>query len=191
MVAKMQPLTNPDLGQTVLRALEETAQLDLGGVSVRTDDGVVTVSGLVRSHVARDAVERAFEQVSGLRAIACDLEIKHLPERTDTEIAKGILRAFQSHAIMTADDVRVIVSNGLVRLDGSMRSQFERLLAEAAAKGVRGVQHIENNIEVKPQTGSTAAPLNKSAEGFREADIPNNADNGTDIWTETGSAEAG
>jgi hypothetical protein len=109
-VAKMQPLSNPDPGQSVLRALEETVQLDLRDVSVKTDDDVVTVSGLVRSRVAKDAVERAFEQVSGLRAIASDLEIKPLPERTDTEIAKGILRAFQSHAIMTADDVRIIVS---------------------------------------------------------------------------------
>jgi osmotically-inducible protein OsmY len=187
MVAERKTLAAPDLRHAVLRELEQTAQVNVSDMSIEAENGLVTLEGLVRSRRAKDAAENAVAHVSGVKAIVSELEIKPLVERNDTDIARDILRAFKSHVILNVDNVRVIVSGGRVRLEGSVHSQFQRLLAEAAAKGVRGLRDIQNDLTIEAPTVSGYSEGRIAASVAPQEDFSNDGEG----WIETGAAEAG
>ena len=55
-------------------------------------DGVVTLSGFVRSYWDKDAAEKAAERVYGVRGVANDVEVKLSSARTDSEIAREAIK---------------------------------------------------------------------------------------------------
>ena len=56
-------------------------------IAVAVKDGVVTLSGFVRSYWDKDAAEQAAKRVYGVRGVANDIEVKPSSMRTDPEIA--------------------------------------------------------------------------------------------------------
>ena len=68
---------------------------DATAIGVAVKNGVATISGHVQSYLERSAAERAVERVSGVTAVANELDV-HLPsdwERTDEEIAQAAVNA--------------------------------------------------------------------------------------------------
>jgi len=53
---------------------------------VAAKDGVVTLTGFVSSYWEKDAAEKAAKRVYGVKAVANDLEVKLLSNRTDPEV---------------------------------------------------------------------------------------------------------
>jgi len=47
-------------------------------------------------------------------------------------------------------DIRVATTNGVVTLRGQVLTKSQSMTAEKIAKGVRGVNRVENNISVMP-----------------------------------------
>lgn len=190
MVAKMQRVTeHSDLCQAVLDEIRQKPELAEAVVSVAADQGVLTLTGVVHSDADRIAVEAVAKQVPGVWAIADDLEVKPSRPRSDTEVARDILKSLRSHIFLSTEHVRAIVRDGCVVLEGEVHSELQRMLVEAEVKRLRGVAGISNRIEVKPEAfeEEPARDFQLIAQiGFDDAALSNNAD-----WTETGDAEAG
>lgn len=190
MVAKMQRVTETsDLCQAVLNEIRQKPELSEADVSVAADQGVLTLTGVVHSDADRIAVEAAAKQVPGVRAIADDLEVKPSRARSDTEVARDVLKAIRSHIFLSAEHVRAIVRDGCVVLEGEAHSELQRMLVEAEVKRLRGVSGISNHIEVKPEAFAEEqrSELETSVQTGLEGAAPfDNAD-----WIESGEAEAG
>jgi osmotically-inducible protein OsmY len=124
-------------------------------IAVAVKDEVVTLSGFVHSYWEKDAAEKAAKRVYGVRAVANDLEVKTIQERTDPEIAREVVQELQSHISLPADRIRATVKNGWVTLEGSVDWQYQKMLAESAVKKLRGVIGVSNNIEVTPAVTPT------------------------------------
>lgn len=124
-------------------------------IAVAVKDGVVTLSGFVRSYWEKDAAEKAAKRVYGVKAVANDIEVKPAWTRTDTEIAREAVQELQSHVSLPADRIKVTVRNGWVTLEGTVDWQYQKMLAESAVKKLRGVIGVTNNIEVKPSLTPT------------------------------------
>lgn len=150
MAAVIQERADYELGQAVLSQLKQKAELAERELSVEAEEGIITLRGLVKNRLEKGAAERTAIEVNGARAIISDIEIDSTPERADVLIARDILKEFRSHIRVPISRVKVIVSKGHVTLEGTLRSQFEKMLSEAAVKSVRGVKYIQNNIEVDP-----------------------------------------
>ena len=120
-------------------------------IAVGVKDGVVTLSGFVRSYWDKDAAEKAAKRVYGVRALANDIEVKPSTVRTDPEIARETIQEFESHVSIPNDKIKVIVEKGWVTLEGTVDWQYQKSLAESAVKKLRGVAGITNNIAVKPK----------------------------------------
>jgi osmotically-inducible protein OsmY len=122
-------------------------------IAVAVKDGVVTLTGFVRSYTQRWEAERAVKRVAGVVGVANDIEVR-LPiihERPDPEIARDVVSAILHELPEVEDRIKVIVKSGWVRLEGEVEWNYQRERAERAARRVRGVAGITNAIEVKPR----------------------------------------
>jgi osmotically-inducible protein OsmY len=124
-------------------------------IAVAVKDGVITLSGFVRSYWDKDAAEQAVKRVYGVRGVANDIEVKPSSTRTDPEIARDAVHEMESHVSIPSDKIKVTVKNGWVTLEGSVDWQYQKTLAESAVKKLRGVLGIFNKIEVKPKVSPT------------------------------------
>ena len=69
--------------------------------------------------------------------------------KSDSEIERDVKEEFQWNPDLDATDIGVSVSKGVVTLTGFVKSYFDRLEAETAAKRVAGVVGVANDIEVR------------------------------------------
>src|SRR6202043_4140396 len=121
-------------------------------IAVGVKDGVVTLSGFVKSYWDKDAAEKAVKRVYGVRAVANDIDVKLRMARTDPEIAREAIKVLESHASIPSDKIKVTVEKGWVTLEGTVDWQYQKSLAESAIKKLRGVVGITNNIRSEEHT---------------------------------------
>ena len=67
-------------------------------LEVRTEDGIVTLSGIVNNLLAKAQATRIAETVKGVRAVVNQLHIKPAASRSDDAIQKDIETALKSHS---------------------------------------------------------------------------------------------
>ena len=65
------------------------------------------------------------------------------------------MQALESHVGIPADNIKVMVKNGWVMLEGQADWQYQKAIAESAVKRLKGVIGVTNNIEVKPRVSPT------------------------------------
>lgn len=145
-------MSNHELQQHVLDALDWEPGVDAAGIGVSVDNGVVTLRGDVRTYTERQIAERVALNVYGVKAIANDLNV-HLMggyERTDTEIAQAAVTALKWNTVVPADRVTATVANGWVTLKGTLDFYHESAAAERAVRDLRGVKGVSNAIVLRP-----------------------------------------
>jgi osmotically-inducible protein OsmY len=165
-------MTDLELKKSVESELNWEPSVNAAEIGVAVKDGVVTLTGRVESYWEKIAAERAATRVSGVKAIANELEIR-LPtssERTDEDIAQAAVRALDWYISVPSDRIKVKVSKGWVTLEGSVDWQYQKTAAEEAVRNLIGVKGVLNHIEVKPQVSKVEvksaieAALRRSAE---------------------------
>ena len=70
-----------------------------------------------------------------------------------------------------ADRIKVVVSDGLVRLEGRVDWNYQREVAESAVAWIRGVKAINNLITVTPGTKPSEQELKQKIEHDSERDV--------------------
>ena len=123
-------------------------------IGIAVKDGVVTLTGFVRSFRQRRKAEEDGKRVAGVSGLVNDIEVR-LPlinQRPDPEIARDIVEALKRDLPFSWERIKVIVEEGWVVLEGEVEWNYQSHLAEKAAEGVRGVKGMTNNIRVRPQT---------------------------------------
>jgi osmotically-inducible protein OsmY len=146
-------MSDQELQRAVQDEMKWDARLQPNEIGVVVKDGVVTLTGWVDSYAKKWAAERAALRVSGVRAVANDIEVR-LPsavERTDQDIAAAAVRALDWDASVPADRVRATVRSGWVTLEGTVDWQYQRRAAERAVRSLTGVRGVTNLITVSPR----------------------------------------
>jgi osmotically-inducible protein OsmY len=138
--------TDTQLVEAVQRRLDAEPAVDCRDVAVKASDGVVALTGFVRSYRDKMAVEQAASHVRGVRGVANDLGVTGADERSDPEIAKDAVHTLRTHGI--TPHVIVTVRDGLVTLEGSVEEMRQRDAAEAAVRLVAGVKGVSNAISI-------------------------------------------
>ena len=170
-----------DLRELVLSQIHQTKETSEARIEVAADQGVVTLTGSVKSKSERIAVETIAKQVRGVTAVANDLTVPPQADRSSTQLAKDLLRAIRAHMFLATEDIRVIVRDRYVTLEGTVHRQLQKMLAEAQIKRLPGIFGISNQIEV-----TLEAPIRTQNEMNGDAASSNGS-----AWLETGDAEAG
>jgi osmotically-inducible protein OsmY len=144
------------LQRDVQDELKWEPSLDEAGIGVSVHDGVVTLNGHAMSYSERSAAEKAAKRVFGVHAVANDLVVK-LPsskERDDTDIAEAALHALRWHTSIPEEQVKVVVSNGWVTVDGEVEWFYQKQAAYDAMRHLTGVKGVSNNINIKPRVNA-------------------------------------
>jgi osmotically-inducible protein OsmY len=142
--------------EAIKRDVEEelryTPHIDASDIAVAVKEGVVALLGFARSYNDKHEAEAAAKRVAGVVGVANDIEVR-LPvshERPDPEIARDAVAAIR-HALPGAwHNVRVVVKQGWITLEGQVEWNFEREQAERAVRGIKGVRGVGNMIRIKP-----------------------------------------
>ncbi len=132
-----------------LRSEHDSAEQRL--LSVVVEDGVVHLNGFVASYARKWDIERAAGRILGVRDVRDYLEVRP-PEhfrRADDEIERAA-RHLLGWDARVPRGVRVRVTDGVVRLEGTVERLADADAAEDAVRNLIGVRDIVNEVRVAP-----------------------------------------
>lgn len=146
--------TDLQIQKDIMDQLKWEPFLSASEIGVAVKNGVVTLSGHVDSYLKKLQAESAVKKISGVKAIAEDIQIGISPtsKKTDTEIAEAVVNILKWHTAVQEEKIRIKVENGVVRLDGEVDWDYQRANAKAAAERIAGVTGVINMISLKPRT---------------------------------------
>jgi osmotically-inducible protein OsmY len=145
--------TDSEIKRDVEQELRWDADIDATDIGVAVKDGVVTLTGFVRSYTQKWQAERDAKRVAGVVGVANDIEVR-LPavdQRPDPEIARDAVAALKNELPYSASQIKAVVSNGWITLEGDVEWHFQKQRAEEAVRRVKGVKGVINAIVVKPK----------------------------------------
>jgi len=124
-------------------------------VNVETYNGVVLLSGFVKTQEQKDAAGRVAGGVSGVKQVRNQIAI-HEATSMGTKMDDTMLVGKVKAALIDASDVKggqinVEARGGIVQLGGFVTSGTMRDRAIAIAKGIDGVKRVDDALFVKPQ----------------------------------------
>jgi len=162
-----------NLRRDVLDELEWEPSIDATEIGVTARDGVVTLTGSVKSYAEKLTAERDTKRVHGVKAIANDIEVR-LPgtaERTDTDIARVAVDALKWRSSIADGRIKVMVQNGWVKLEGEVDWQYQRDAAFEAVHHLMGVKGVTNLVALKPRVSATEVKSRIEAAFRRSAEL--------------------
>jgi osmotically-inducible protein OsmY len=144
--------TDTELQHAVMEELAWEPSVDAAEIGVSAESGIVTLSGIVKSLPQKWAAEKAAQRVSAVQAVTDEITVKFPGdgELTDTEVARAAVNALDRSASLPQGRVTLIVSHGWITLEGTVQFHYERVAAEYAVRGIKGVKGVTNLISVKP-----------------------------------------
>jgi len=127
-----------------------------GQVKVKSDDGVVTLTGTVMDKDDRDLAADTVENLPGVIRVNNKIEVRSpAPEHNDAWIAMKIRGQLLVKANVSATSTKVDVKNGVVFLSGTAINSAQKDLTEIYAKEIDNVKAVKNDIVVQePAAGS-------------------------------------
>lgn len=143
--------TNIQLQRDVLDELQYEPSVDAAEIGVTAKDGIVTITGTVKSYGEKWSAARAAERVSGVKALVDEMQVR-LPDihlRTDEDIARTAVNALEWDVMVPAERVKVKVEHGYVTLEGTVDYKYQEVAAAGAIRNLAGVKGITDLIKVK------------------------------------------
>lgn len=144
--------TDIRLRSAIVRQLDWDPEVDASAIGVSAHDGVVTLTGFVDSYADKLAAERVAKRVRGVRAVANDITVRLMVDRTDTDIAHDAAQALALRPAL-GNTVQVAVHRGHATLTGRVEWLHQKVQAEDAVRHVRGLIGVWNHITVRPRSG--------------------------------------
>lgn len=165
--------TDKQLQQDVMEDLRWDPSIDASKVGVAVASGVVTLTGSVPSYFQKQNTERIVKRVSGVRAVANDIDVQ-LPTstvQTDSIIATAALNALKWSTSVPEENLTVSVSKGWVTLEGKVEWNYQKESAEKAVEELIGVKGVTNHISVSPHIKSREVKSEIKAALHRYAEL--------------------
>ena len=146
-----------DIERDVRDELQWDPDLDATDIAVSVKDGVVTLTGFVKSYTDKYESEAAAKRVAGVAGVANDLEVRmpSVDERPDPEIARDAVSSIKGQLPISSEHIKVVVRNGWVTLEGQVEWQYQKNTAESAVRRIKGVKGVSNLIVLKPRAEPT------------------------------------
>ncbi|HSM61464.1 MAG TPA: BON domain-containing protein [Longimicrobiales bacterium] len=145
--------TDRNIQKKVLEELAWEPSIDAADIGVAVHEGIVTLTGQVRTFAQKHRAEVAAARVRGARAVANDLVVQLLKteKKTDAQIAEDVLKVLESNVTVPHEKISVVVANGVVTLKGTLVWDFQRQVAGRVAREIVGVTGVVNEIQLQPR----------------------------------------
>ncbi|WP_232476365.1 BON domain-containing protein [Flavisphingomonas formosensis] len=162
-----------EIQRDVMAELEWEPRVSPADIGVAVNDGVVTLSGYVKTYPEKIAAEKAARRVIGVRALAEEIKVRFPsdPKTADHEIAKRILDIFAWDVTIPDKAINVKVEKGWVTLSGTVDWYYQSEGARKAAGKVTGVIGVSNLITVNKLPHASDIKERIMAAFKRQADL--------------------
>ncbi len=160
--------TDSEIKSDVEAELKWDPDIDSTDIGVAVKNGVVTLTGFVRSYASQYQAEADVKRVSGVVGVANDLKVK-LPsegQRPDPEIVRDAVSALKAELPYSSANMKVAVKDGWLSLEGTAEWNYQRTRAEEAVLRIKGIKGVSNLIVVKPRVAPSEVK-SKIEEAFR------------------------
>ncbi|NKJ07487.1 BON domain-containing protein [Rhizobium sp. SG741] len=115
-------------------------------VQVKVQNGWVTLNGRVEWQYQKTAAADAIRDLSGVVGVSNMIEVT--PRVSSADVKKRIEDAFRRDAEIEAKGININVADGMVTLQGKVKTWSERQAAEHAAWSAPGVHNVEDRLLV-------------------------------------------
>jgi osmotically-inducible protein OsmY len=146
--------SDSDIKRDVDDELRWDPDIDATDIAVAVKNGVVTLTGFVRSYSQKRQAEADAKRIAGVLGLANDIEVR-LPvisKRPDPEIARDAVATIQIELPYSYEHIKVVVKEGWVTLEGEVEMALPAGENRGPVQRLRGVKGISNLIRIKPKT---------------------------------------
>jgi hyperosmotically inducible protein len=124
-------------------------------ISFRVDGSTITLTGQVTQPVVKADATGAVKSVEGVTQVVNNIEVLPL-SAADDQIRRAELRAIYGaptlagrYQFAVQPPIRIIVKNGVVRLEGVVANKMDHDIAGIRANGVFGAFKVINNLKIE------------------------------------------
>ena len=139
-------LSDSQIAESVVRALEWNTSVPHENIKIKVDDGRVTLEGEVDWLYQKEAALNAIRYLRGVKGIGNWITVK--PKINTAIIKENIRKALERSADFEADKIIIDTLGSKVILKGSARSWNERKEVERAAASAPGVTEVDDQLAV-------------------------------------------
>jgi len=138
--------TNAEIANEVLAGLKSSWSVPNDKVTVKVEDGWVTLEGELPWNFQKEAAKSAVSYLTGVKGVTNNIKIK-------SEIHEKIEQKDVEHAIgrswsVDDNDISVDVSGTTVTLTGTVPSWYQKEEAGRIAWKTPGIWHVKNDLTV-------------------------------------------
>jgi osmotically-inducible protein OsmY len=129
-----------------------------GKVTVKADDGVVTLTGVVGDNGLKSLAEDTVSDIPGVTKVDDQITLDPaLKEHSDAWIALKLHTQLLVRSNVSYADTKIAVNDGIVTLSGTADNQAQKDLTGVYAKEIDWVKSVKNDIVVndKPTKSET------------------------------------
>jgi osmotically-inducible protein OsmY len=163
--------TNTELQQDVLSELKYEPSVDASDIGVTAKEGIISLTGNVKSYAGKYAAVHAAERVAGVKAVTDELKVD-LPAfhvRDDQDIARAAVNALQWDVWVPYDRIKMKVDNGWITLEGGVDYRYEQNAADSAVRNLTGVRGVTNLITINKPAVNPAEVQTKIENALRRS----------------------
>ena len=143
--------TDIEIQKDVIDQLKWEPILNVAEIGVAVKNGIVTLSGIVDAYSKKIAAEIAARKVSGVKAVAEEIQVGLSPgfRKTDTEIAEAVLNALKWNTSVPDQKFKIKVEDGIVTVEGEVNWEYQRTAVRMSIEHLNGVRRIINLMTIK------------------------------------------
>ena len=134
------------IAERALQRLASDAAVPKDRVTLKVEDGWVTLTGAVEWNYQKTAAETDVHRVTGVRGLSDQISIK--PHVQRFEVRDKIAKALARTAVLDAAAISIQTDDGSVTLNGKVHSWIERKLVEDAAWSAPGVKEVTDKLTI-------------------------------------------
>jgi len=139
--------TDTDIAKAAHRAIEWHSQLPSEKITVKVEEGWITLQGTVNWYYQAARAEEAVRHLLGVRGVRNELVVEKKRALEDTR--QQIRRALERQVGRDIERLRIHVDDGVVTLKGTVDAWADRENIERAAWAAPGVREVHNNLNVE------------------------------------------
>ena len=134
------------IAERAIQRLAADAAVPKDRITLKVEDGWVTLSGDVDWHYQKTAAEDDVLAITGVRGLTNSVSIK--PRVQPTAVRDRIRQALTRTAALDAAAISIVTDNGSVTLTGKVHSWSERKQVEDAAWSAPGVTRVTDKLTI-------------------------------------------
>lgn len=140
--------SDTDIAHAGLNALSWSTVVPKDSVSIKVEDGWLTLEGEVEWQYQKQAAENLTKDLQGVKGVTNLIKLK--PTLTRSIVKDNIRKALERSADVEADSINILTEGHNIILKGKVRSWSERNEVEKAVWATPGVVDVKDELIIAP-----------------------------------------